>query len=161
MRTPITYLSCPSTLSPWAIVSPPLWTDSTGSFATISTLVVAMAKQNWDRFLPPPTENLIFRRLLQGFKHRLFKPPKPKDTPYLLHRIFYTFFKILTISCQKDKTVNVLWNFFPNFVSAPLNFPSVWWDSPEWKNWVYFILKYLIICPTFGYIWKIKFQTTK
>ena len=60
--------------------------DSSGSFATISTLVAAVARYHWDRFLPSPTENFSFRRLLQGFRRRLSKPPKPKDplTPEIL-----------------------------------------------------------------------------
>ena len=53
--------------------------DSTGSFASTSTLVAAVARHHWDRFLPSPTENFAFRRLLQGFKRRLSKPPKKKD----------------------------------------------------------------------------------
>ena len=60
--------------------------DSSGSFATISTLVAAVARFHWDKFLPSPTENFAFRRLLQGFKRRLAKPPKPKEplTPEIL-----------------------------------------------------------------------------
>ena len=60
--------------------------DSSGSFATISTLVAAIARYHWDRFTPSPTENFSFRRLLQGFRRRLSKPPKPKDplTPEIL-----------------------------------------------------------------------------
>ena len=60
--------------------------DSSGSFAAISTLVAAVARHHWDRFLPSPSENFAFRRLLQGFKRRLSKPPKPKDplTPEIL-----------------------------------------------------------------------------
>ena len=53
--------------------------DTTGSFSAISTLVAAVARQHWDRFLPSPTETYSFRRLLQGFRRRLSKPPKPKD----------------------------------------------------------------------------------
>ena len=60
--------------------------DSSGSMAAISTLVAAVARQHWDRFLPSPTENFSFRRLLQGFRRRLAKPVKPKDplTPEIL-----------------------------------------------------------------------------
>ena len=53
--------------------------DSSGSFASISTLVAAVARQYWDQFLPSPTENFAFRRLLQGFKRHLSKPSKKKD----------------------------------------------------------------------------------
>ena len=38
--------------------------DSSGSFAIISTLVASVARYHWDRFLPSPTENFSFRRLL-------------------------------------------------------------------------------------------------
>ena len=60
--------------------------DSTGSFSSISTLVASIARYHWDRFLPSPTENFAFRRLLQGFRRRLSKPPKPKDplTPEIM-----------------------------------------------------------------------------
>ena len=60
--------------------------DSSGSFANITTLVAAVARFHWDQFLPSPTENFAFRRLLQGFKRRLAKPPQPKDplTPEIL-----------------------------------------------------------------------------
>ena len=60
--------------------------DSTGSLSTITTVVAAVARQHWDRFLPSPTENFAFRRLLQGFKRFLSKPPKPKSplTPEIL-----------------------------------------------------------------------------
>ena len=53
--------------------------DSSGSFASITTLVVAVARHHWNCFLSSPTENFAFRRLLQGYKRRLAKPPKPKD----------------------------------------------------------------------------------
>ena len=60
--------------------------DSSGSFATITTVVAAVAKNHWDRFLPSPTENFALRRLLQGFKRLLAKPPQPKEplTPDIL-----------------------------------------------------------------------------
>lgn len=60
--------------------------DSTGSLSSITRLVAAVARYHWDRFLPSSTENFAFRHLLQGFKRRLSKPPKPKDplTPEIL-----------------------------------------------------------------------------
>ena len=60
--------------------------DSSGSFATITTVVAAVARHHWDRFLPSPTENFALRRLLQGFKRLLAKPPQPKEplTPDIL-----------------------------------------------------------------------------
>ena len=60
--------------------------DSSGSISAITTLVAAVAHRHWDQFLPSPTENFGFRRLLQGFKKRLTKPPKKKDplTPEIL-----------------------------------------------------------------------------
>ena len=60
--------------------------DSSGSLSSITRLVAAVARFHWDRFLPSPTENFAFRRLLQGFKRRLSKPPKQKDplTPEIL-----------------------------------------------------------------------------
>ena len=60
--------------------------DSSGSFSVITTVVAAVARQHWDRFLPSPTENFAFRRLLQGYKRFLSKPPKPKEplTPDIL-----------------------------------------------------------------------------
>ena len=60
--------------------------DSSGSFSALSTIVASVARYHWDRFLPSPTENFSFRRLLQGFRRRLSKPPTKKDplTPEIL-----------------------------------------------------------------------------
>ena len=53
--------------------------DTSRSFTSIFTLVAACVRQHWNRFLLSPTENFAFRRLLQGYKRCLAKPPKPKD----------------------------------------------------------------------------------
>ena len=53
--------------------------DSHGSFSKISSLVAAVSRLHWDNFLPSPTESFAFRRLLQGFRRLLSKPPKQKD----------------------------------------------------------------------------------
>lgn len=68
--------------------------DNSVSFATISTLVAAVARQHWDHFMPSPTENFAFRRLLQGFRRRLSKPPKPKPLLKLCLRLLLSLAQV-------------------------------------------------------------------
>ena len=66
--TPIDLGNCLSTIA-----------DSSGSISVITTVIAAVARKHWDSFLPSPTENYSFQRLLQGFKRILTKPPKQKE----------------------------------------------------------------------------------